>query len=133
MRNLMLLVALSSATAAAAQAELAAFSAERSGTPQFQRCKATANIMVEIKECHSAELQRQEALLRVAFDQAVTDTEATYQAQFRAAQAAWTDYRAQNCALRLNGGGSGADLFYLSCMVRETITRRREIEELWDY
>ena len=133
MANLLLIIALAGASQATAPDPNPAYAAERAGTQQFQSCAAASpNSIAGSIACHRAELQRQEALLRTALNAALQEVEPNQRAQFNAAQTAWRNFRTQNCAVRRAGGGETNELMYVSCMVRETITRRRELEESWD-
>jgi uncharacterized protein YecT (DUF1311 family) len=108
-------------------------SVERSGTPQFKNCKANAQGMGDEALCLEEEYHRQIALLDLAFNELLTSVTTEQQSQIRLAQKAWTTFRDENCKVRMLNGGSGSPIFYFGCLARETITRRAEISELWDY
>lgn len=108
------------------------FSAERAGSPRYRQCIASYSYPsnVDRGNCLAAEAERQDALLRLAFNELVSSAPISDRAQLRRAQQAWETFRTENCEVRTLGGGSRAGLFYLSCLIRETIARRREIENL---
>jgi uncharacterized protein YecT (DUF1311 family) len=83
--------------------------------------------------CLTEELQRQRTELKIAFAARLRDMTPAMRAQMIKAEAAWETYVASNCAVRVLTGGSGAGIFKVSCLVRETITRRTEITDNWDY
>ena len=109
------------------------YSAERAGTPQFKNCIATAQANTEVGKCLQDELKRQNDLLELTLAEFISSATADHKKQIEAAQLAWKSFREENCKVRLHSGGSGSGLFYQSCLVRETITRRTEIAEVWDY
>ena len=134
MAKLLLMLALASASSVSAQDVDSPYTAERAGTRQFQSCAAAAGTSISATiACYRAELQRQETLLATAFNAERAEFEPAQRAQFQAAQTAWVNYRRQNCMVLRHGGSDAAELMYSSCMVRETITRRRQIVEQWDY
>jgi len=128
-------VALSLPTLSRAQdySDYPIFSAERAGSPQYRACMSRKESNVNESFCLTEELQRQRTELKIAFAARLRDTSSATRAQMIKAQAAWETYVATNCAVRVLTGGSGAGIFKVSCLVRETITRRTEITDNWDY
>lgn len=118
---------------AAISDEWPAFSAERAGSPQYRACMAKKQANIDEAYCLSQELARQQTELRIAFEDKVRDVSPVYRAAMIKAQEAWKIYVAKNCAVRVLSGGSGAGIFKVSCLVRETITRRTELTDNWDY
>lgn len=108
-------------------------SAERSGTPQFKNCVANSEETAEEARCLQEEYNRQSALLELAFDELLVSSNAEQKIQILRAQNAWLTFREENCKVRMLNGGSGSPVFHYGCLARETITRRAEISELWDY
>jgi uncharacterized protein YecT (DUF1311 family) len=109
------------------------YSAENSGTPQYKQCVSFASSKVEKQNCLGAELVRQEAFLKLALNENLEGMPSNQKAQILAAQKAWVVYRDKNCRVRILNNGSGAGIFYLGCLIRETITRRIELSTAWDY
>jgi uncharacterized protein YecT (DUF1311 family) len=89
--------------------------------------------MVEEALCLEEEYHRQTALLEMTLNELLSSATSEQQSQIRVAQKAWTTFRDENCKVRMLNGGSGSVIFHFSCLARETITRRAEISELWDY
>ncbi|WP_295635920.1 lysozyme inhibitor LprI family protein [Novosphingobium sp.] len=89
--------------------------------------------MVDEGNCFNAELTRQDAFLSLDFKESALHATVAQRGQLMAAQRAWSAFRLANCRVRLLNGGSGSEIFYLGCMVRETITRRAELATAWDY
>lgn len=109
------------------------FSAERAGSPQYRACMSRKESNVGESFCLTEELQRQRTELKIVLAARLRDVSPATRAQMMKAEAAWETYIASNCAVRVLSGGSGAGIFKVSCLVRETITRRTEITDNWDY
>ena len=110
-----------------------AFSAERAGSAQYRACMARGSTSINEANCLSEELQRQQTELSIAFANNVEGVTPAVRAQHIKAQNAWEAYRDANCAVRSMNGGSGSGIFLVSCLIRETITRRTELTDNWDY
>lgn len=109
------------------------YSAERAGSPQFRVCMARKDSNLDESFCLTDELQRQRTELKIAFDAKLRSASPAQRAQMIKAQGAWEAFVASNCAVRALSGGSGAGIFKVGCLVRETITRRTELTDNWDY
>ena len=131
-RTAVVLALLCLPSGAAAQ-EVSPYSAERSGTPQYRQCIQVYDGKVDQENCLRSELSRQNAFLRLALQENLRSATPQQRTQINAAQRAWLGFRAANCRVRMLNGGSGSGLFYLGCMVRETIARRMELTTAWDY
>jgi uncharacterized protein YecT (DUF1311 family) len=109
------------------------FSAERAGTPQSRNCIANAQTSIDEATCLDEEYKRQNSLLDLTFNEMIASANSVQKPQILRAQNAWRTFRDENCKVRMLNGGSGSTQFHYSCLIRETITRRVEISELWDY
>ena len=115
--------------------EWPAYSAEKSGSPAYQRCKAASHDEASETNCLAEEYKRQDRAMENAYVASLTGTEhllAERAARIKA-QRSWITFRRDNCGVRMKNRGSGAGNFYWSCMVRETIQRRHELSENWDH
>lgn len=119
--------------ASALAQEESQFSAARAGTPQFRQCMAVHSSNVDEGNCLKAELARQETFLKLDLAESLKGMTPAQTSQQLKAQQAWRTFRSENCRVRALNGGSGAGIFYLDCMTRETITRRNELSTAWDY
>jgi uncharacterized protein YecT (DUF1311 family) len=117
----------------AAAQEYSPYSAERSGSPQYRQCMTLHQNNIDEVNCLSAEYVRQNALVNLALAERNANASKTVSLQIAAAQKAWINFRSANCRVRNMTQGSGAGLFHYSCLVRETITRKMELSEVWDY
>jgi uncharacterized protein YecT (DUF1311 family) len=131
--RLFLALALFSSPISAQNEDFPAFSAERAGTPQVRNCLANAQTSIDEASCLDEEYNRQNTLLDLAFNEMISSASSAQKSQILRAQNAWKTFRDENCKVRMLNGGSGATQFHFSCLIRETITRRAEISELWDY
>ena len=113
--------------------EYSPFSAERAGTPQFLQCQSVHATEVDLGRCFAAELDRQNALLKLALNEQLEASAPATRSQIAIAQRTWEAFRSATCRVRSMNGGSGSGIFFLSCMVRETIGRRADLSNAWDY
>jgi len=109
------------------------FSAERSGSTQYHHCISVSDSQVETGQCEQAEFERQDAFLAIDFKGSLSGDVPDMKAQKLKAHQAWRIFRQENCKVRLLNGGSGSGSFYYGCLIRETIARRQEIINVWDY
>ena len=113
--------------------DISPYSAERAGSPQFRQCMTFQDGKTDTINCLKEEYKRQNQFLDMALKEQLQSADAASRAQIAVAQKAWLAFRDSNCKIRLMTLGSGAELFYYSCLVRETITRRTELNTVWDY
>ena len=108
------------------------FSPENAGTPRFKQCDHDARDEVERGHCLFDENIRQTATLEGVLKASLTSETPVGRAKALAAQQAWLRYKVARCNLWLLTGGSGAGQARLRCLIRETITRRSDLEHAWD-
>ena len=125
-------VAISATMAHAQDAEVSPFSPETAGTATFKRCNQNVRYEVERYKCLSDEFIRQEATLQGVLEASSTSETPNLKTKALVAQQAWLRYRDDRCNLWLQTNGSGAGNARLRCLVRETITRRSDLEHAWD-
>ncbi len=115
--------------------DLSPFSVEKLGSSAYQKCSAAALSNVAEGDCLVQEFGRQEMLLYAAFEKSayISSDNPELAKEARAVQDLWEKFRDRNCNLRAATPGSGAGLFRYSCLIRETITRRLELEKVWDH
>ena len=109
------------------------FSAERAGSIRYKQCLGDMPSTVQETHCLADEYAVQKAKLAFAYRAKLSGGSLAERAQRVAAQQAWAQFRDANCKVRALNSGSGAETFYWGCMVRETITRRAELVNNWDY
>ncbi|WP_082703736.1 lysozyme inhibitor LprI family protein [Novosphingobium sp. Fuku2-ISO-50] len=128
-----LFAALAPCTTASAQDTTGSpFSPENAGTSRFKQCDHDARDEVERDHCLTEENIRQTAALKGVQKASLTSETPVGRAKALAAQQAWLKYKDARCNLWLLTGGSGAGQARLRCLVRETITRRSDLEHAWD-
>lgn len=110
-----------------------AYSAEKAGSPELHRCLGANPSSVEEGECLSKDYARENRRMEAAFAESMKGSSAAEKVQRTKAQQAWKTFRRENCAVRGLNPGSGMAIFYFGCLVRETITRRTELTDNWDY
>ena len=109
------------------------FSAERAGSARYKKCLGEMPTTVRETNCLADEYASQKAKMAAEYRARLGGGSAAERAQQVAAQRAWAVFRDANCKVRALNPGSGAGTFYWGCMVRETITRRAELLNNWDY
>lgn len=94
----------------------------------FQRCTSEAESEVEKTACLDAEFTRQKANLEAAYGLRLQQIGAQNASLLRVAEKAWVSFRGADCRAQMIKGGSAATESWLTCMVRLTADRAREME-----
>jgi uncharacterized protein YecT (DUF1311 family) len=118
--------------ASAQDVAVSPFSPENAGTPRFRQCDHDARDEAERYHCLTDENIRQAAALEGVVKASLTSESPVGRVKALAAQQAWLRYKDARCNLWLLTGGSGAGQARLRCLIRETITRRSDLEHAWD-
>lgn len=122
-----LLVASSLLTApAAAQTSAAPLSAT------FQTClDKSGGVTFEMRECISAEYERQDLLLNRNYQALMADLTPERKKQLQTAQRLWLQYRDANCQFYADpDGGTLAGIAAADCVLQMTANRARELIDL---
>lgn len=89
----------------------------------------SGGVTVNITDCLSEELARQEERLNAAYREALSKVAGENQERLRAAQRLWIRYRDAACDFLGNlTGGSVDSIRQLECLLRETAHRANELE-----
>jgi uncharacterized protein YecT (DUF1311 family) len=121
------------AVAQEAWPDFSAYSAEKAGSPELKRCLGIDPSNVQEGNCLAQEYKRQNRRMEEAFTESLKGASQAEKSQREKAQQAWLAFRSANCKVRSMNPGSGMAVFYYGCLVRETISRRTELTDNWDY
>ena len=110
-----------------------AYSAEKAGSSELQRCLGDEPSGVQEGACLTKEFAREDRRMNESYIESLKGASVAEKLQRKKAQQAWLVFRRENCQVRRMNSGSGAGVFYIGCLVRETIQRRSELTENWDY
>jgi uncharacterized protein YecT (DUF1311 family) len=88
--------------------------------------------MVNMLECSTDELRRQDALLNESYRELRASAEPPQREQLRKAQRAWIKYRDTTCSLMqsFEGGGTLTAVIGSGCVLEETARRAEWLEDL---
>ncbi|WP_207458097.1 lysozyme inhibitor LprI family protein [Azospirillum sp. SYSU D00513] len=113
---------------------MAIASPEESYSVRFSQCMdRSGGVTSEMLDCISAEHERQDALLNVAYKAAMKAAEETDPArskELRDVQRTWLKYRELKCGFEAGAGGTIAIVNAASCNLAMTAERAKELEHI---
>lgn len=98
----------------------------------FQTClDKSGGVTFEMRECISAEYERQDQLLNRNYQALMADLTPERKKQLQTAQRLWIQYRDANCQFYLDpDGGTAAGVAAADCVLQMTAARARELADL---
>lgn len=120
----------------AASSLLIAPAAAQTGTvplsATFQTClDKSGGVTFEMRECISAEYERQDLLLNRNYKALMADLTPERKKQLQTAQRLWIQYRDANCQFYADpDGGTAAGVAAADCVLQMTANRARELIDL---
>ena len=102
-------------------------------TGRYSSCMdKSGGVTVEMIDCIDEELVSQDGRLNGAYKKLTKELSAARKAQLVAAQRLWLQFRDANCAFYWDpDGGTAAAVASRGCVLSETATRAKELENLY--
>jgi uncharacterized protein YecT (DUF1311 family) len=97
-------------------------------SPEYRRCSAAARVMVDEGDCLDQEYARQKAKLNRAYELLMRGQDEQQTVLFKNAQQSWLRFRELDCEAQAIKGGSAAYNSHITCLIRLTADRAREMD-----
>jgi uncharacterized protein YecT (DUF1311 family) len=97
-------------------------------SPEYRRCSTAARSTVDKGNCLDLEYARQKAKLNRAYELLMRGQDGQQTVLIEKAQQSWLQFRELDCEAQAIKGGSAAYISHITCLIRLTADRAREMD-----